>query len=298
MELRHLRYFAAVAEELNVRQAGRRLHVSQPPLSRQIRDLEEELGTELFDRRKKRMTLTPAGECFLKEARQILAHVERASQLALAASRGEAGQLTLGFLSPLGGLLLPPAIRAFRRRFPVVDVAVQEMSTPEQIVALLDRQIDLGFVGLPVIEVNPDLIFEPLRQVSMVVALPPGHPLAKQRRLALRNLANEPFVLFKRSTSAVVPDWILSLCREAGFEAQVAKFADRPQLILELVAAGFGVALLPAPFQRFPSDVVFRPLPASTPKLHLSLAWRRDNDSPLLKAFLEILRSRAKKLRI
>ena len=176
MELRHLRYFAAVAEELNVRQAGRRLHVSQPPLSRQIRDLEEELGTKLFDRRKKKMTLTAAGECFLREARQILAHVERAGQLALAASRGETGQLTVGFLSALGGLLLPPAIRSFRRSFPVVDVTVQEMSPPEQIVALLDRQIDLGIVGLPVIEVNPDLIFEPLRQVSLVVALPPGHP--------------------------------------------------------------------------------------------------------------------------
>ena len=128
MELRHLRYFAAVAEELNVRQAGRRLHVSQPPLSRQIRDLEEELGTKLFDRRKKKMTLTPAGESFLREARQILAHVERAGQLALAASRGETGQLTVGFLSALGGLLLPPAIRSFRRRFPAVDVTVQEMS--------------------------------------------------------------------------------------------------------------------------------------------------------------------------
>jgi DNA-binding transcriptional LysR family regulator len=149
-----------------------------------------------------------------------------------------------------------------------------------------------------VIELNPDLIFEPLRQIPLVVALPPGHPLAKERRLGLRHLANEPFVLFKRSSSAVVPDWILSLCHEAGFDAHVTKFADRPQLILELVASGFGVALLPTPFQRFPSDVVFRPLPSSTPKLHLSLAWRRDNNSSLLKAFLEILRPRVKKLNI
>jgi DNA-binding transcriptional LysR family regulator len=117
MELRHLRYFAAVAEELNVRQAGRRLHVSQPPLSRQIRDLEEELGTKLFDRQKKRLTLTPAGECFLKEVRQILAHVERAGQLALAASRGETGQLTIGFLSPSAGYSCPPRSAPFASAF-------------------------------------------------------------------------------------------------------------------------------------------------------------------------------------
>ncbi len=295
MELRHLRYFAVVAEELNVRRAARRLHVSQPPLSRQIRDLEAELGTRLFDRTNKRLALTPAGECFLKETRQILAHAQRAAQLALAAGRGEAGQLIVAFLAPIGGLFLPPVIRAFRERFPLVDLTVSDMSPQEQIAALLDRRIDLGFIGLPVIEVNPDLMFEPMRQVPLVVALPPGHRLAKRRRLVLQDLAGEPFVLFERSSSAAVLDWILSLCREAGFEAQVAKFAARPQSILELVAAGIGVSLVPSLFQRFPSDVVFRPLPPTIPKLHLSLAWRRDNDSPLLKAFLEILRSRFEK---
>ncbi len=295
MELRHLRYFVAVAEELNVRRAARRLHVSQPPLSRQIHDLEEEIGTRLFDRSNRKLVLTPAGKCFFKEARQILSQAERAIQLASAASRGEAGQLSLAILPPLGGLILPPAIRVFRERFPVVDLTILDLVPQEQVTALMDRRIDLGFVPLPVINLVPDLEFEPVREVATMAALPPGHRLAKQRRLTLRNLAHEPFVLLNRSTAALLHDWILNLCREAGFEAQVIKSADSPASLLELVSAGFGVSLLPALFQRFPSDVVFRPLPAATPKLHLALAWRRDNPSPLLKAFLEILRPLIKK---
>lgn len=297
MELRHLRYFVAVADELNVRRAARRLHVSQPPLSRQIHNLEDELGAKLFDRSKQKLALTPAGECFLKEARQILSHVQRAAQLALAASCGEAGQLSIAILPPIGGLFLPPAIRAFRKRFPVVDVTISDLLPQEQIAALMDRQIDLGFVPLPVVEMNPALEFESVREVELMVALPPGHRLARQRRLTLGKLADEPFVMLRRSSAVLLHDWVSNLCREAGFEAKVVKVADGPTSILELVSAGFGVALLPEVFQRFPSDVLFRPLPSTTPKFHLSLARRRDNESPLLKAFLEILRPLLRKNR-
>jgi LysR family transcriptional regulator, benzoate and cis,cis-muconate-responsive activator of ben and cat genes len=292
MELRHLRYFVAVANELNVRQAAKRLHVSQPPLSRQIHDLEDELETKLFDRSKQKLALTPAGEAFLKEARQILAQVQRASLLAKAASRGEAGHLNIAILPPMGGLFLPPVIRAFRKRFPVVDLTILEMRPQEHITALLDRRIDLGFVPLPIIKLTPELEVERLREVELMAALPPGHRLVKQRQLTLTKLAHEPFVLFNPSSGVLLHDWILNLCREAGFEAQVVKLADGPASILEMVSAGFGVTLLPALFRRLPSDVEFRPLPTTTPKLHLTLAWRRDNESPLLKAFLEMLRAR------
>jgi len=183
-----------------------------------------------------------------------------------------------------------PAIRAFRERFPLVDLSISDLAPQEQITALMDRRIDVGFVPLPVVKLVPDLEFEPVREVELMVALPPGHRLVKQRRLTLRNLADEPFVLLDRSSAALLHDWVLNLCREAGFEAQVGKLANGVPSLLELVSAGFGVTLLPALFQRFPSDVVFRPLPATTPKLQLSLVWRRDNESPLLKAFLEILR--------
>ncbi len=290
MELRHLRYFVAVADEMNFRRAAQRLHVSQPPLSRQIHDLEDELETKLFDRSRQKLALTPAGETFLKEARQILSLVQRAAQLAKAASRGEAGQLSLAILPPIGGLFLPPAVRAFRERYPVVDLTILDLVPQEQITALLDRRIDLGFVPLPVINLVPDLEFEPVREVDLMVALPPGHRLAKRRQLTLQRLAREPFVMISRSSTALLHDWVLNLCREAGFEAQVIKQAEGPSSILELVSAGFGVSLLPSLFQRFPSDVIFRPLPPATPKLHLALAWRRDNQSRLLKAFLEILR--------
>jgi DNA-binding transcriptional LysR family regulator len=290
MELRHLRYFVAVAEELNVRRAAKRLHVSQPPLSRQIHDLEDELGTKLFDRSKQKLVLTAAGECFLREARQILSHVQRAAQLAQATSRGEAGQLSIAILPPIGGLFLPPAIRAFRKRFPVVDLTILDLLPQEQIAALMDRRIDIGFVPLPVVELNPAIEFEPVREVELMVALPPDHRLAKQHRLTLRKLAHEPFVMLRRSSAVLLHGWVSSLCREAGFEPQI-KLADGPTSILELVSSGFGVALLPGIFMRFPSEVVFRPLLATTPKFHLSLAWRRDNESPLLKTFVEILRT-------
>jgi len=131
-------------------------------------------------------------------ARQILSRVERTAQLAQAASRGEAGQLSVAILPPIGGLFLPAAIRAFRERFPVVDLTILNLLPQEQITALMDRRIDLGFVPLPVVEVNPDLECEPVRQVELMVALPPGHRLAEQPRLTLRRLADEPFVVFNR----------------------------------------------------------------------------------------------------
>lgn len=295
MELRHLRYFVAVADDLSVRRAARRLNVSQPPLSRQIRDLEDEIGTKLFYRNKQKLALTPAGECFLKEAKQIIFQVQRATQLAKAASRGEAGKLSVGILPPIGGLFLPAAIRAFRARFPVVDLTILDLSPQEQITALMDQRVDLGFVPLPIVNLVPDLEFERVREVALMVALPPGHRLAKLRQLTLRGLAHEPFVLLNRSTAALLHDWTLNLCREAGFEVQIVKLADGPASTLELVSAGFGVSLLPSLFARLPSDVVFRPLPPATPKLHLALAWRRDNQSAFLSAFLQILRPLLKK---
>lgn len=295
MELRHLRYFVAVADELNFRRAAQRLHVSQPPLSRQIHDLEDELGTELFDRGSRKLVLTNAGETFLKEAREILSHAQRAVQLAKAASRGEAGELSVAILPPIGGLFVPPAIRIFRKRFPLADLNILELSPQAQVSALIDRRIDVGFVPLPLVQQVPELEFEPVREVKMMAVLPPEHRLAKQRQLTLKKMAQEPFVLLNRSSAALLHDWILTRCREAGFEVQISKLAESPLSVLELVSSGFGVSLLPDLFQRFSLDAVFRPLPASTPKFLLALAWRRDGASPLLKAFLEILRSQLSK---
>jgi DNA-binding transcriptional LysR family regulator len=188
-------------------------------------------------------------------------------------------------------LFLPPAIRGFRERFPAVELSISELTPPEQIAALMEQRIDVGFVPLPVVEMNPALEFETVREVELMAVLPPGHPLLKQPRLTLRKLAREPFVMLKPASATLLHDWTSNLCREAGFEPQVAALADGPTSILEFVSAGLGVSLLPGLFQRFPSEAIFRALPSTTPKLHLALAWRRDNQSPLLNAFLEILRT-------
>ncbi len=290
MELRHLRYFVGVAEVLNVRRAAQRLHISQPPLSRQIHDLENELGVKLFERGAHGLALTSAGECFLREVRQILAGVEQAGDLARAASRGEAGHLNISILPPLGGLFLPAAIRAFRKRLPMVDVTISELLPQDQIAALIDQRIDLGFLPSPTVDLGTELVFEPVREVELLVALPPDHRLTKLRRIALRKLAAEPFVIVDRSVGALLHDRVLQLCRQAGFEPHLAKTANGVSSLLDLVSAGFGVSILPALFQRFPSDAVFRPLPSDTPTLDLALVWRRGNQSPLLNSFLDILR--------
>jgi DNA-binding transcriptional LysR family regulator len=147
--------------------------------------LEDELDTKLFDRSKQKLALTAAGECFLAEAKQIVSHARRAAQLAQAASRGESGHLTLAFLPSSGGLFLPSAIRAFRARFPLVDLDLFNLLPKEQITALMDRRIDIGFVPLPIVELNPALEFELVQEVEMMAALPPGHRLARKKRLTL-----------------------------------------------------------------------------------------------------------------
>ena len=289
MELRHLRYFVAVAEELNVRRAAERLHVSQPPLSRQIHDLEYEVGTKLFARSKQGVQLTEAGRLFLREARQILSQSQRAVQLAQAASRGQAGRLELAYSAAFFDPIFARVTRLFRKRFPLVELRIRELLTYQQIQELLEKQIDLGYVGLRFPELEKDLEFECVRKGALWVALPPGHPLAKRRHVTLRVLAQEPFIAPPR-TSPAYRDALLNLCRSAGFEPEIVQEGNNAQCMLELVSAGVGVALVPETFRQLLAiDVEFRPLAPKLPPLEFHVAWRRDNQSPPLQAFLEIL---------
>ena len=185
MELRHLRYFVAVAEELNVCQAATRLHVSQPPLSRQIHDLEDEVGTQLFVRSQSGMSLTEAGGTFLQEARSILSQSQRAVQLAQATSRGEAGHLDIAYAVEGFEPVLLRVIRLFRRLFPMVELGIRELPYHQQVQELIHQRIDLGYVGIRFPELESELVFECVRKAPFLVALPPEHPLAKQRRLRL-----------------------------------------------------------------------------------------------------------------
>src|ERR1700730_4851197 len=221
MELRHLRYFVAVAEELNVRQAATRLHLSQPPLSRQIHDLEDEVGTKLFVRSQSGMLLTAAGRNFLKGAGLILAQSQRAFQLAQAASRGEAGHLHIAYAIEGFEPVLLRVTRLFRQLFPMVELGIRELPYHQQVPELINRRIDLGYVGIRFPELESELVFECLRKTPFLVALPPGHPLAKQRRLRLSALANEKFISIRR-TAAAFHSRFVSHCRSAGFMPEIA----------------------------------------------------------------------------
>jgi LysR family transcriptional regulator, benzoate and cis,cis-muconate-responsive activator of ben and cat genes len=289
MELRHLRYFVAAAEELNFSRAAERMRVSQPPLSRQIRNLEEEIGAPLFDRTRPALQLTPAGKAFLDQARQILAQSDRAVRLAKAVSQGKSGQMTVAFLSPVGGFFLPAALRKFQQKFPLVEVTLIEMVPRRQVNALLDGRIDMGIMSREEARLEKDLALEPVTEVEMIAALPPEHALTSLRKVPLQKLAGEPLVFFKRTSAPGLHDWIRDLCRASGFEPDIVRQCDQAQAMLDSVAGGIGIAIVPELFRRYHSEAAFRPLAPHTPKTQLCMVWRRRDHSEALQALRAIL---------
>jgi len=289
MELRQLQYFLAVAEELNFIRAAERLQMAQPPLSRQIRQLEQELGVELFRRTKRRVELTEAGEAFLAEARQILAQVELGVRVAQRASRGEIGRLVVGFEGSSTYDVIPKSLKVYRERFPEVDLVVYAMTTEEQIQALLEGRINIGFVVSPLSDRR--LTVEIILRESLVLAIPENHPLATRISVQVRNLEGEPFIMFQRHRGCGLYDQVIAVCQRAGFSPRVIQEADEMQVILGFVAAGLGITLLSASVQQFQRPgVVYRTLQPSTPKVALAVAWRRDAPSAVLQAFIEVVR--------
>lgn len=283
MELRHLRYFVAAAEEMSITRAAARLRVSQPPLSRQIRDLEEEIGTVLFNRSNKRLELTAAGKFFLQEAKRILSQVERATRITKATGSGQAGPISVAFLSPLGGMFLPQIVHSFRQIHPSVDVDLVEMAPRSQLEALRDHQIDLAFVAKVEVELANEFVFETVMEVQVHVALARDHRLSKLRQIPLHELREEAFITIKGSAAPATHEFFLRLCRSAGFEPHIAKQSDRAQSILDLVAAGVGIAILPEHFGRYQSDVVMRPLVPKPASIPLCMVWRKDDVSEPLR---------------
>jgi len=259
VELRHLRYFAAVAEELHFGRAAERLGIAQPPLSQQIKSLEELVGHTLFERRPQ-VRLTPAGEALLEVARRTLSQMEEGLNSTRRVGRGEAGKITVGFAASILTTALPEILRTYRERFPGVELRLREVSSAAQAAALSDGGIDVGFVR-EAVEHGAGLICEPILREEFVAVLPPAHGLAKRRELPLGELAGEPFVHFPRAVAPALYDQVGDACRRAGFQPLVVQEAQEWLTILGLVEAGLGVSLVPDSFRRLRwGGVQYRPL--------------------------------------
>lgn len=287
MELRHLRYFLTLADELHFGRAAARLHIQQPPLSRQIQLLEEELGFPLFERSRRRVELTPAGKALYSRAQQVFDALDVAIHDARSAAQGDTGRIVIGFPSSLAYSGLTELLRAFRTRFPAVELSLRELSPGEQIDALNAGGLDVGFVRSKPEE--PGLVAELVRREPLMVALPDDHPLAKRRTLALSALRHEPFVMFPRVRGPAFFDQLMGLCAAAGFTPRIAQ--EAPQLdITSMVAAGFGVSIMPASMRHFHRPgLVFRPI-TGAPQTELLIVWRHQNLSPALHKFVDLVR--------
>lgn len=296
MELRHLRYFVAVAEEAHVTRAAGRLGVQQPPLSRQIRALEHELGAQLFRRRPHGMELTEAGRTFLGDARAILARAGEAVDAVRRVARGEQGQLSIG-VTPTGPFhpLVPGVIRAFRDAFPKVSMSMEEALRDELIGRLRDGRMDAAFLRTTPSEPH-GLVVHKLLEEPMVAALPASHAFARRGSarspLPLKALAHDVFVVYAREQGPAIFQATLAACVRAGFNPHLGQEAPRVTSALSLVAAGFGVSLVPLSMRRLAMEgLVFREISApAPPTVVLSLAFSRDNVSPVLRAFSALVR--------
>jgi len=288
MELRHLRYFVAVAEELHFGRAAARLHIAQPPLSQQIRQLEGELGVVLFTRTRRHVELTPAGRAFLDEARGVLAGAEQAVRTAQRASRGEIGQLAIGFVPSADLDILPRVLRVWKARFPDVEITLHSLLSGAQVEALHAGRIQVGFVRLPVDESG--LVVERIQREPLVAALSRGHRLARSARVRLADLAGDTMVLFTRDIAPGYYDVFIGACRRAGFTPRVLHPGSM-QTNLGLVSAGLGVALMPASIRNLRrAGVVYRPLAPPVPHVEMALAHGLDDRSTIVPTFLRVVR--------
>ncbi|MTW10896.1 LysR family transcriptional regulator [Pseudoduganella eburnea] len=295
IELRQLRYFATVAEELHFGRAARRLHMTQPPLSQTIMALEEMLGAPLFERNRRGVALTAAGEALLPEARRLLEQSAGLAELVQRAATGASGRLSLAFVSSADYSVLPPTLRAYRAEYPQVEITLKEATSDLQLDDLLEGRVDAGLLIPPLPDrARQELDYLPVLREPLVLAAPAGLPaLARAKAADLRKLAGIPLIIFPRHISPGLYDAILSVFRETGITAEVGQEAIQMQTIVSLVSAGMGLALVPQSVSNLRRPgVEYLPLVQNTPLVETGLAWRRDNASPVLRGFLELMRKR------
>jgi DNA-binding transcriptional LysR family regulator len=298
MELRHFRYFAAVAQYLNYSEASRRLHVAQPAISQTILDLEEEIGVKLFLRSNRNVRLTAAGTALLAEVESILKRSDDAKRAAQRAARGEVGILRIGFIAPATAPILPPLVQTYLRQYPGVELQLQHMNPDAQLAAFDKGALDLGLSRPLPPERRPCFEEEVVYTDYLRAVLPPKHPLAKEREIKLEKLASEPFVLFHRVGAPGLFDEAVATCRRAGFSPRVQHEPDLMTTVFVLVESGLGVSLVPGCARGFERQkTIRRPLAVKSNPLPLCATWLRGSQSPTLEAFLNILRARKPTIR-
>jgi DNA-binding transcriptional LysR family regulator len=287
VELRHLRYFVAVADTLNFRRAAERVHIEQSPLSQQIRKLEEELGVTLFTRTKRRVALTHAGMTFLTDAKAILARANDSAERARRASRGSIGTLSIAYLTSMTNEFFTSVIHEFQVQFPDVGLVFDDMLPSAILSAVSNRIADVGF--LRGVFPPDDLGVDDLGTEPLVVALPRHHPLTRKKRLVGADLATEPFVMVPDEGAMGYNDVIRAFCREHGFRPQLRAEGNQMQAVIWLIHLGLGLSLIPTSLQGLRRDnVVYREL-RCPPRISAKLVYRRQDSSPVVKNFRELV---------
>ncbi|HEY9279908.1 MAG TPA: LysR substrate-binding domain-containing protein [Eoetvoesiella sp.] len=283
MDVRQLRYFVTVAEELNFSRAAIRLHMSQPPLSQQIKALEDELGTALLIRTRREVKLTDAGKVFLRESRAVLSRLQSAVDVTRRTAKGDIGELRLGMATSAVFNVMPQILERLKDQFPQAEVSVTDMGSRDQIRAVLHDKLDIGLIHeQPHIE---GLEFQHIFSESLSLAIPCNHPFANQEHIQLSELKEQPFIAFSRDYAPTLFDSFIAACREGGFSPRIAHTARHAMTIFQMVRLGLGVALVPSSFARSASPgVTYRRMETVTQSVSICAIWHPKNPSNLVHA--------------
>ncbi len=288
--MRHLRYFVAVAEELNFSRAAQRLRIAQPALSNQIKALETELGVQLLERTRRMVRLTEAGKTLLADARPLLADAQTAELHARGAQKGETGTIHIGYVLTTANARLAKIIKAFRQNYPGVEPDLAQLATGAQVVRLKNRQLDVGFVRPPVNA--PELETEVIGEEKMVLAVSSSDPLARKKRLTWQDLNGKTVLSVHPSVANYYYESFFAACRQNKVKLSVGPYSQDIHSNLWLASTGYGVTPITESAREFASSsLAFRDLPADGPVIQTLIAWRRDNSSPILANFLRTVRS-------
>ena len=291
MELRHFRYFVAVAEEENVSRAALKLHVSQPGISRQIQDLEDEIGFQLFERSAKSLKLTAAGKVFLAEAKSVLQHADDAVKKARAVSGGAGGEINVGYAPSLTVQILPQALRTFQEKFPGVRVALHDLSTEEMLAQLGEKKLQVAFTVRPSAKLLRGLNFEELARYAMCVAVAPKHPLAKSKFVSLEQISREPLIAYSRKDYPEYHEMLEKLFAPIGRKPRIVGEHDGVSSIVAAVAAGRGFALVPSCVASMVGPrLKLLSIKPALPAVPVVAIWRKESETEMVRHFIAAAR--------